>query len=193
MNFLAHLFLSSTSDDALIGALLGDFVKGPLTDGYPRDVMHGIRLHRRIDVFTDAHPAVLASKSRVTPVRRRYAGIMVDMFYDHFLARRWDDYADEDLASFVRRVYALMNARRNEFPERLQRMTPPMIEFDWLGSYREVDSIGVALDRMGRRLTRGNGLLGSAEDLVRDYAGFEQDFRTFFPDVMAFARSQVAG
>ena len=193
MNFLAHLYLSSDSDDAIIGALLGDFVKGPLSESYSPTILGAIRLHRSIDTFTDAHTMVRQSKARVPPVRRRYAGIMVDMFYDHFLAQHWNDYTDEPLDDFVCRVYATLRTRHDELPPRLQRIAPNMIEFDWLGSYREFDAIAQALDRVGTRLRRGNGLLGSGADLVHGYTAFEQDFREFFPDAIDFVRRTSAG
>jgi acyl carrier protein phosphodiesterase len=191
VNYLAHLFLSSQSDDALIGALLGDFVKGPLGERYPPAILHAIKLHRSIDTYTDAHAVVLLSKTRVNPSRRRYAGIMVDMFYDHFLARMWADYTDEALDDFVRRVYAILRTRADELPPRLQRIAPGMIESDWLRSYREVDAIARALERMGTRLRRGNGLIGSGADLVRHYTAFEQDFRLFFADAIGFVRMRT--
>ena len=97
MNYLAHLYLSDPSEDAWLGSLLGDFVKGPLDDRYSEEVTRAIVLHRKIDSYTDAHPVVLNSKSRVSTQRRRYAGIMVDMFYDHFLAKHWREFHAEPL------------------------------------------------------------------------------------------------
>src|SRR5262245_32979021 len=144
MNFLAHLYLSDGSDEGLLGGLMGDFVKGPLDDRYPPAVMRGIAQHRRIDTFTDAHPVVLRSKARVSAERRRFAGIMVDMFYDHFLARDWARFADEPLDTFSGRVYDLLARHHDRLPERLRRMAPYMIRGDWLGSYAQVDSIGDA-------------------------------------------------
>jgi acyl carrier protein phosphodiesterase len=188
LNFLAHLRLSDSSDDALLGALFGDFVKGPIDADFPPAIADAIRLHRRIDTFTDAHATVLVSKRRVSPQRRRYAGIMVDMFYDHFLARHWRDYALSDLARFTERVYALLRERQAQLPERLQRIAPSMIEFDWLGSYQHLDSIDTALNGMSSRLRRENSLPNSVQELVGDYQGFESDFRQFFPDAIEFAR-----
>jgi acyl carrier protein phosphodiesterase len=191
MNYLAHLYLSEPDDDVLLGSLMGDFVKGPLDGRYGAAVTYGIALHRRIDSFTDAHPVVRASKARVSPERRRYAGIMVDMFYDHFLARHWTEFSDEPLAAFAQRVYAVLAQRRDVLPERLRLMVPSMRQADWLGSYARIESIRTALDRMGRRLRRENRLLGSADELERDYADFERDFRAFLPEVRAFARGQA--
>lgn len=187
MNYLAHLYLSEPADDVLLGSLMGDFVKGPLDDRYGRAITHGIALHRKIDSFTDSHPVVHASKSRVSPERRRYAGIMVDMFYDHFLARYWTEFSEEPLSAFTQRVYRILAERRGDLPERLRLMAPNMMQTDWLGSYADIGSIHAALNRIGRRLKRENRLLDSADELEQQYSGFEQDFRAFFPHVIHFA------
>lgn len=187
MNFLAHLALAPDDEDARLGSLLGDFVKGPLGDRYPGALGEAIVLHRRIDSFTDAHPRVVASRARIGPAHRRYAGIMIDLYYDHFLARRWDEFHDEPLADFSARIYALLARRHAELPEALQFLAPRMAARDWFGSYVEVDNIGRALEGIGRRLRRGNGLVGADADLRRDYAGFEADFEAFYPEVRRFA------
>ena len=191
MNFLAHLYLSPDTPDALIGSLLGDFVKGPVERaGYNDEITRAIRLHRAIDTFTDAHPVFAASKARVSPARRRYAGILVDLFYDHFLARHWHDYHGQHLETFAADIYGMLLDRAAGLPEPAGRMVTFMARQDWLVSYREVDAVGAALERMGRRLTRGNALLGSIEDLESAYAGFEADFRAFMPEVATFALSR---
>jgi len=193
VNFLAHLYLSPDSPDALIGSLLGDFVKGPLERAdYNGEITRAIRLHRAIDTYTDAHPVVLASKARVSPARRRYAGILVDLFYDHFLARHWRDYHDSSLEMFAAGIYGVLADRAAGLPEPAQRMVAFMTRQDWLVSYRDLEGIGTALDRMGRRITRGNVLLGSVGELEADYAAFEADFRAFLPEVTAYARSHPA-
>lgn len=189
MNFLAHLYLSPADDDALLGSLMGDFVKGPLS-AHPADaVRRGMALHRRVDTYTDAHPIVRDSRNRISAERRRYAGIMIDMFYDHFLARDWARYHEQPLAEFAQRVYAMLLRNRERLPERLARIAPYMATQDWLSSYRAIESIHVALERMGTRLTRGNALRGAAGELVLHYDALEADFRTFFPHVTAFARA----
>jgi len=193
VNFLAHLYLSPDTPDALVGSLLGDFVKGPVERaGYNEEITRAIRLHRAIDTFTDAHPVFAISKNRVGPDRRRYAGILVDLFYDHFLALHWRDYHDQRLEAFAAGIYETLLDRAAGLPEPASRMVGFMARQDWLVSYREVDAVGAALERMGRRLTRGNALLGSADDLEAEYKGFEADFRAFMPDVAAFALSQSA-
>ncbi len=187
MNYLAHLYLSPPDEDAWLGSLLGDFVKGPLGGRYAPSVNAAIRLHRKLDAFTDANAAVQRSKSRISRERRRYAGIMIDMFYDHFLARSWQEFHDESLAAFSARVYALLERRRAELPERLQFVAPRMAARDWLGSYASTASIHRALDGIGTRLRRANRLAGAGAELLADYAGFEADFREFLPEARAFA------
>lgn len=190
MNFLAHLYLAGPEPEALLGSLMGDFVKGPLEDRYPPGLARALAQHRRVDTFTDAHPLVRASRARVAPPRRRFAGILVDMFYDHFLARHWDDYGTEPLERFTARVYALLREQEPLLPERLRQIAPRMARHDWLGSYRRVEAVQVALDNMGERLKRGNALRGAGAELSANYAAFGQDFRAFFPEVVRFARDR---
>jgi len=187
MNYLAHLYCSPPHEDAWLGSLLGDFVKGAIGDRFAAPVAEAIRLHRRLDTFTDAHAAVQRSKSRISGTRRRYAGIMIDMFYDHFLARSWDEFHDEPLDAFSARVYALLERRHAELPQRLQFVAPRMASRDWLGSYASTANIQRALDGISTRLRRANRLAGGGEELLADYAGFEEDFRAFLPEARAFA------
>jgi len=188
MNFLAHVYLADDSDESIVGSLMGDFVKGPLDARRADAFTHAIAMHRRIDSFTDAHPIVAASRGRVSAERRRYAGILVDVFYDHFLARHWRDYSDVALERFTARVYAALRAHHAVLPERLQYMAPRMAAGDWLASYCHVEAVAIALDRMGERLKRGNALLGSAAELEANYAAFEADFEAFFPEVVRYVR-----
>ena len=192
MNYLAHLLLAGPEPEALLGALMGDFVKGPLGEQYAPAITHALALHRKVDSFTDAHSVTAASRARVSPQRRRFAGIMVDLFYDHFLARDWAAHASEPLSAFTRRVYALLDQHEALLPERLRLIAPRMAEYDWLGSYAYVESIHAALDRMSHRLTRTNTLAGAGAELEANYAALEADFRAFFPDVVRFAQTQRA-
>lgn len=192
MNFLAHLYLGPNEPQPLLGGLLGDFVKGRMEDiALPAGVRQGIWLHRRVDVFTDAHPLFLRSRQRVGADRRRYAGIMVDMFYDHLLARYWSDFSDEPLSEFTARSYRQLLAQREFIPERAWPIISRMAEHDWLGSYAELGTLHQALDNMSRRLRRDNCLVGGVGELEADYAGFESDFRAFLPEASAFARAEA--
>ena len=194
MNFLAHLYLSPPTADALLGSVLGDFVKGPLSSeavnaNYNAEIVRGIELHRKIDAFTDRHPHVRRSVSRVSSARRRYAGIMIDLFYDHFLANTWHEYHQQHLSNFANDVYRLLEAHSSRFPQRLQRMLPYMIQENWLCEYADTDTVSSALNRISRRFPRNNPLMGAVDELLGDYAAFEQDFKLFMPEVIRFAQS----
>ncbi|MBA1146029.1 DUF479 domain-containing protein [Ectothiorhodospiraceae bacterium WFHF3C12] len=191
MNYLAHLHLAEDSDDALVGNLLGDFVKGrPERLDYPDAIRRGILLHRRVDSFTDRHPVFRTSRARLGAPYRRFAGIIIDLAYDHFLARDWADYHDEPLPSFAARTYRALARHHHRLPPRLQRMAPVMSEQDWLSAYRELDNIERSLAGIARRLSRPTPLPWAGEQLRLHYAGLEADFNAFMPDLEAFARAE---
>ncbi|HDZ55875.1 MAG TPA: DUF479 domain-containing protein [Pseudomonas xinjiangensis] len=193
MNFLAHLYLGPRGAQQVLGSMLGDFVKGPVhAMALPEGVKEGIWLHRRIDSFTDAHPVVRRSKERVSSDRRRFAGIMVDMFYDHLLARQWRRFSDQPIQVFTHDMYALLLAQRDDIPDTAWPVIQRMAEYDWLTSYVELSNLHRALDNMSRRLKRVNTLPGAVAELEADYSGFEADFLEFMPEVAAFATSQAA-
>lgn len=191
MNYLAHLLLAGPQAASQLGAMLGDFVKGPLDSVGRRlapEIVAGIALHRRIDSFADAHPAFRASRHRVSAQRRRFSGVMVDMFYDHFLARHWRQFSALPLEVFTARTYALLSNNPSLLPPRLAQALPRMQAADWLASYRRIEAIGEALDRIGRhRLRRPNPLPGAEQELRADYAAYEADFQVFFADALAFS------
>ncbi|NMG03194.1 ACP phosphodiesterase [Azoarcus taiwanensis] len=191
MNFLAHAWLAGDDPAHQLGGLMGDFVKGPLPAGLPTDIAAGVALHRRIDVFADGHPAFCRSRGRISPARRRAAGILVDMFYDHFLALHWSDFHPEPLPAFTARMYALMDAHHRMLPPRLAGQLPSMRKDDWLASYRSAEIVAFALDRMSSRLSRPEMLLGGAAELEKHYAGFEADFFEFVVDAKSFARLAI--
>lgn len=185
MNFLAHLYLSPPEPQAWLGSLLGDFVKGPVeAAGYPPAVAHAIRLHRAVDRFTDGHAAVLAAKARFAPGARRYAGVVLDVAFDHFLARDWARHHPLPLERFAAEVYAALRSAPPPLPERFTRMLPWMVSQDWLVSYREAHGAGQALERMSHRLADGSGLLAAAAQLQACYAEVETDFQRFFPSLL---------
>ncbi|WP_028240627.1 acyl carrier protein phosphodiesterase [Stutzerimonas azotifigens] len=189
MNYLAHLHLGGSRPDELLGSLYGDFVKGPLHGRWGPGIEAGIRLHRRIDAFTDAHPLVLRAKARFPAGRRRFAGILVDLFFDHCLAAHWSAYADEPLDGFTARVYRAL-ADTPELPGRLALIAPRMAAQDWLGSYRDFAVLEAVLAGMSRRLSRPEGLAGSLAELQQLYRPLTEDFHQFYPQLQAFARAR---
>lgn len=190
MNYLAHLCLADGSPDSLVGNFLGDFVKGHPEGRYPDIVVRGIRLHRALDVYTDCHPMVCRALDCIDPPRRRFAGIAVDMAFDHFLAHDWQARDAEGFAAFRRHVYAVLRAREAELPERARAMLPSFTDDDWLGSYAELDGIAFALARMSRRLSRPNPLADTALDIERRYDTLQSAFEAFWPEVQAFAAAE---
>jgi acyl carrier protein phosphodiesterase len=193
MNYLAHAFLARTSPELLIGGLLGDFVKGTLGDRYTPTIRAGILLHRAIDRYTDAHPTVRSSCALVSPARRRFAGILVDVFYDHFLALHWLRYVDLPLETFTQQVYATLAPHTASYPERLQRILPHMAANDWLASYAEVESVDAALHGIARRFQRyprAVVLADSVQELHLNYAALEQQFLDFFPELLGFVETE---
>jgi acyl carrier protein phosphodiesterase len=192
MNYLAHVFLARATPELLTGGLLGDFVKGRLDDSFPPAVRAGIELHRAIDSYTDQHALVLASRALIAPERRRFAGILVDVFYDHFLARHWPAHAGLPLEHFTRQVYTVLWPQRHGFPARLQRILPWMRADDWLASYAELDAVDAALRGMARRFRyaeRARPLVDGIDDLHARYTELEQHFLEFFPQLEQFAAS----
>jgi acyl carrier protein phosphodiesterase len=187
MNYLAHLYLAEDSPESLVGNLLADFIRGNELSQYSDPIRKGIALHRKVDAFTDSHPVVLEGKRLVSPANRRYAGVLLDVFYDHFLARHWTDYASEPLDRFTRRIYALLEGYDGVLPESFRRMAARMAAEDWLASYAEPSGIDGTLKRIAARLPRETGLGSAVEELASHYEGFECGFRTFFPQLAAYA------
>lgn len=183
MNHLAHLLLADGSPESILGNFLGDFAKGRPEGRYPPAIVRGIRLHRRLDAFTDAHPAVQRAVARLPTVRRRFAWVAVDMAFDHFLARDWQCRAADEFAAFRRHVYAVLRARSDLMPPRARQMLPAFTTDDWLRTYAHWDGLAGALAGMGRRLSRPNALARTATDLAAVHTAIEEDFHAFWPDV----------
>ena len=190
MNYLAHLHLGGQRPEEMLGSLYGDFVKGRLHGQYSPDIEHGIALHRSIDVFTDNHPLVDQSLSRFAHTRRRYAGIVLDVFFDHCLARDWALYADQPLERFTSQVYQVL-AAEPALPGRLAQIAPYMAADDWLGSYREFAVMDQVLRGISRRLTQPEELGYAMQELRGLYEPLSEDFRLFYPELQKFAQSQL--
>ncbi|HEY4482473.1 MAG TPA: ACP phosphodiesterase [Candidatus Brocadiaceae bacterium] len=186
MNYLAHLYLADDSPGSLTGSLLGDFVKGNLDNAYDEEITRGILIYRRIDSFSDSHEKVLESKRLISPKRRRFSSIIIDVSFDHFLARDWSEYSNEHLPDFTKKVYMLLCKYSHILPYKPRSIIPKMIEEDWLGSYQYIEGIGQIMDRVSRRLTRGEGMLGAVKELETNYEKVEENFKSFFPELIAY-------
>ena len=187
MNHLAHLFLAGDDAESLIGNLAGDFVKGPLGDRFPRGIHDGIMQHRRIDAYTDSHPSVAAFRRVLTPEHGHYSRVIADMFFDHFLAGRFEEYGGETLDAFLARTFATMDPHIEMMPGRLRALYPYIRDEQWLQSYRDVKGIHFALMNMSRRFSRRPRLETATRHLIDSRVELERHFTEFFPDVMRIA------
>jgi acyl carrier protein phosphodiesterase len=197
MNWLAHAFLSSADTDFRLGNLLADIVKGSDLDGMPPEFLAGVRCHRAIDSFTDSHPVPRRSRVRIAGEWGRFSGILIDVFYDHFLAVNWDRYADVPLPAFTASVYRALAQRSALLPGHARDAAQMMAAGDLLGSYRHIEGIETALRRMSRRLSMRTGraiaLEGAAASLKSHYQGLGEDFAEFFPELREHAREYFPG
>ena len=191
MNYLAHLHLGGQRPAQLLGSLYGDFVKGPVAGRFPDELAQAIQLHRSIDAFTDNHPLIKQAIARFPAERRRYAGIVLDVFFDHCLARDWAHYADMPLTAFTCKVYGVL-AAEPDLPERLAQIAPHMAAHDWLGSYREFAVLEQVLAGIARRLSRPQGLAGAMQELHSLYQPMSADFAEFYPILQDFAQAALA-
>lgn len=184
MNFLAHLYLSGNEEDVIVGNFVADAIKGNSLQNFPEGMERGIRLHREIDHYTDQHPVFRASKSRLSPKYRMYAGVIVDLYYDHFLAKYWKEYSGEDLKHFVSQTYFLLIRRFHLLPPRSRRLLPFMITQNWLVGYRDLNSLQKVFNGMSRRAIHPSGMENAIQDLQADYSLYENEFRAFFPEII---------
>ncbi|GAW66483.1 ACP phosphodiesterase [Geoanaerobacter pelophilus] len=186
MNYLFHLYLSGDDPGILTGNFMGDFVKGPLDERFPPPLARGIQLHRRIDSFAQDDPHFTRSRQTLSPHFGLYRGILVDLYYDHFLAAGWESLTAEPLPRYLERARLAVEQNRRHLPERLRDLVPVIFE-ELIPSYLSVEGVGKALSRMSRRITRSNPLSGGGEELTRHYLSLQEDFRGFLPSVEAYA------
>ena len=186
MNWLAHLFLSGPHPASRIGGLLPDLIKPAELTSLPSEFQRGIGLHKQIDAFTDAHPVFRSSIRRFDPGLRRYGGILVDLFYDHFLTRHWNAFSEAGLDEFLAAVYSSFETYRTVLPPLAWSRMNQMRNENWLSSYHQLEGLGLALDRIAKRFRRPVDLSPAILALERDYGNFEQDFREFFPELVTF-------
>ena len=193
MNYLAHIFLARQSGDTMLGGILGDFVKPAEGSNFPWEIAREIALHRHIDSFTDQHPVVRDAKRRFRPHTRRFAGPLLDLFFDHALIVDWQRHADTPLRGFIDGFYRAIRQRWEILPERFRRRATPMIQQDWLGAYADFDGVAMAAKGVSTRLSRhGERMREGINDLHLHYEDLLADFRRFFPDLEAFTEARRA-
>jgi acyl carrier protein phosphodiesterase len=191
MNFLAHIYLSGDNDLIKIGNFMADGIRGKQFEHFPSDVQKGIILHRFIDTYTDAHPLFRQSTKRLHTNYHHYSGVIVDILYDHFLAKNWSSYSDEKLEDFINRFYNSLYLYYDILSEKTKSIMPYMIEKNWLLSYRTVEGIHQILGQMDRRSQNVSKMQFASAELKQYYTEFEQEFTLFFSDLQQHAEEKL--
>lgn len=191
MNFLAHLYLSGNDRDIILGNLIADGIKGKDFLHYSPAVREGIILHRRIDDFTDNHILVSQSKERLRSKYHKYSGVVVDMFYDHFLAAGWEHYSDKDFYDTTVKAYEILIANINVLPPRIRKIIPYMLASNWLYSYRDLKMMERYFKGMAKRTSFYSGMENAVDALKSDYDLYKKEFEEFFPQLIAFVNKSM--
>jgi len=191
MNFLAHIYLSGDNPKVKVGNFMADSIRGKRYEDYPQDYKNGILLHRAIDTFTDAHPTVRKSTKKLHANYSHYSGVIVDIFYDHFLAKNWQDYCKQPLDIYVEEFYDLLQEHYPILPMNIKRMMPYLIADNWLLSYAKIEGISKVLNGMNRRTQNRSKMNYATEDLQEHYSEFESEFTSFFEELKTFSSEQL--
>ncbi len=189
MNFLAHIYLSGENENIIIGNFIADGIKGKGYLKYPPEIQKGIILHRAIDTFTDQHPTVRKSTARLHESYGHYSGVIVDMFYDHFLAKNWEQYHSQNLEDYISDFYELLRRDFETLPANIQRFMPYMIKDNWLLSYRTISGIGIILNQMNIRTRHQSKMNLAVVELEKFYPQFEAEFTSFFKELELYCKN----
>ena len=191
MNYLAHIYLSGNNKMLTIGNFIADGIRGKKYKTYPIEVQKGILLHRQIDTFTDAHPTVRKSTKRLHENYGHYSGIIVDILYDHFLAKNWSKYSDVSLEDYAENFYQILTDNIDILPQRILKMMPHLISGNWLLSYATKEGIAKVLDGMNKRTKNRSQMNLATKELDLFYDEFEAEFTSFFEELIAFSEAKL--
>lgn len=191
MNFLAHIYLSGNNKMVTIGNFMADGIYGESYKNYPTDIQKGILLHREIDTFTDAHYIVRQSTKRLHENYSHYSGVIVDILYDHFLAKNWNAYSTISLEVYVDTFYNVLEGHFEILPLRIQRLMPFMIADNWLLNYSKIEGIQRVLEGMNRRSKYKSNMNEATKDLKKFYSEFENEFTLFFEELIIFSNQKL--
>ncbi|MCC8358793.1 acyl carrier protein phosphodiesterase [Salinimicrobium sediminilitoris] len=192
MNFLAHIYLSGNNEDVILGNFIADSIKGKKYLAYPPEVQKGILLHRAIDSYTDSHPLVKKSSAKLHKNYSHYSGVIVDIYYDHFLASRWEEYSEIPLENFVATFYKLLKRKFDLLPAPIQRFLPYMISENWLLSYASIEGIARILYQMNIRTKNIVQMDRAVNDLQEHYDDFSEEFQEFFPQLQEYSCKKIS-
>jgi len=188
MNFLAHIYLSYNDEEITLGNFIADSIRGNKYQHLPINVQKGIKLHRYIDTYTDAHPIPKISSKRLHANYSHYSRVIVDIYYDHFLAKNWSRYSDVPLDVFVENFYDLLEDNYKILPDGVKRMMPYMIADNWIYNYSKMDGIARVLNGMNRRTKNKSKMNFAILDLEKNYEAFEEEFTEFFEDLISYSK-----
>ncbi|SEK51107.1 Acyl carrier protein phosphodiesterase [Maribacter orientalis] len=188
MNFLAHIYLSFNDKEITIGNFIADSIRGNKFDHLPKRVQKGIKLHRFIDTYTDTHDIPKISSKRLHANYSHYSRVIVDIYYDHFLAKNWSKYSDIPLNVFVDDFYDLLEDNYEILPDGVKRMMPYMIADNWIFNYSKMDGIARVLNGMNRRTENKSKMNFAILDLEQHYDAFEEEFTDFFEELITFSK-----
>lgn len=191
MNFLAHIYLSGNNDWVKIGNFMADSVRGNSYLDYPDELRKGILLHRYIDTFTDAHPIYRKSKHRLHDKYGHYSGVIMDIAYDHFLAKNWSVYSDEKLEDYAENFYNLLRENYSVLTEKTKGMIPYMIARNWLVSYASIAGLEMILFQMDHRTKNRVNMHESIVEIQQFYTEFEEEFTLFFDELMQHCKEKL--
>jgi acyl carrier protein phosphodiesterase len=191
LNFLAHIYLSNNIPNIIIGNFIADHIPGNHFTHFHPEIQKGILLHREIDTFTDAHSIVRKSKRRLHPRYRHYKGVIIDIFYDHYLAKNWANYSTIPLADFAQSFYDLLEDNFEILPDKTKHLLPYLIEYNWLYNYQYIEEIQKVLNGMNNRTKQKSQMNLAVEDLRNLHSEFEEDFTVFFEDLRNFSNQKL--
>ena len=191
MNFLAHIHLSGENEFIKIGNFMADGVRGKQYENFPPAIQKGILLHRAIDTFTDAHPIFRQSTKRLHARYHHYAGVIVDMYYDHFLAKNWSNYHPENLDLYANTFYQSLLDNHTLLTTKTQNILPYMMEYNWLVSYQSISGLERILSQMDHRTKNQSLMRFATEELITYYDEFETEFSLFYKEVQLFSKNKL--
>jgi acyl carrier protein phosphodiesterase len=181
VNFLAHLYLAGDDEGLIVGNFIADSVKGSAFTNYSERIAKGIQMHRSIDFFSDTHPVYRQTVHRLAPTYGKFSGVITDMFYDHFLALYWKEYSNKPLDTFAEEAYTILRSYQADMPEKSKIILTYMSKYNWLVSYAKKEGLRRALKGLSERMKYYSPMDEAVNELEKDFALYEKDFREFFP------------
>ena len=191
MNYLAHLYLSGDNEHLMLGNFIADHIKGNKTQRFSQDIKKGIELHRKIDYYTDHHPESIKTRDRLHERHHKYAGVVADIYYDHFLAVHWRKYSKINLSNYVSYCYGILLRNYSILPSKTKRVLPFIIMQNWLTNYRSFDGLNRTFELMSRRVKYKSEIQDAVADLKKDYKKYNREFLNFFPDIQEFVKNEI--